>query len=378
MAERTLHVLLVEDNPGDVHLIRRMLSDAASAGAGSSPFDVTCVDTLAGGVRSLHANRSDVVLLDLSLPDSQGLNTLASMQAAAPEVPVVVLTGLADEDAALAAVQNGAQDYLVKGRVDPYALSNSIRYARERKQLLEALRDYSASLEERNAELDAFAHTVAHDLKDQVFTVAGNAALLLDEQAPPDPGEQEEMLRDILRSSQKMSQVIQELLLLSQVRRFDVASTPIDMASVLAEAQVRVSSLIAETNGELIVHDAVRWPPACGYAPWVEEIWYNYISNALRYGGRPPRVELGAERQDERHVCFWVRDNGPGLSAEQMARLFAEFTRVSNLSASGHGLGLSIVKRIVDKLGGEVGVRSQLGLGSEFRFSLPVAPCDKL
>jgi DNA-binding NarL/FixJ family response regulator len=185
MADRTIHVLLVEDNPGDVRLIRRMLADASAAGPESQPFAVTCVDTLAGGVRSVHAHNSDVVLLDLSLPDSQGLSTLTRMQAAAPAVPVVVLTGLADESAALAAVQNGAQDYLVKGHVDPYALANSIRYARERKQLLEALREYSASLEERNAELDAFAHTVAHDLKNQVFTVAGNAELLLDTLARP-------------------------------------------------------------------------------------------------------------------------------------------------------------------------------------------------
>ena len=293
MADRTIHVLLVEDNPGDAYLIRRMLADASVAGPESQPFDVTCVDTLAGGVRSVHAGKSDVVLLDLSLPDSQGLNTLTSMQAAAPAVPVVVLTGLADESAALAAVQNGAQDYLVKGHVNPNALSNSIRYARERKQLLEALRKYSASLEERNAELDAFAHTVAHDLKNQVFTVAGNAELLLDKQAPPEPQEQEEMLRDILRSAQKMSQVIQELLLLAQVRRADVATTEIDMPVVLAEARARIWSLLAETGGELIVDGAEQWPPACGYAPWVEEIWYNYISNALKYGGQPPPRRAG-------------------------------------------------------------------------------------
>lgn len=375
MADRTIHVLLIEDNPGDVHLIRRMLADAGSGTADREPFDLTCVDTLASGMRSVHDQPSDVVLLDLSLPDSQGLSTLARMQAAAPSVPVVVLTGLADESAALAAVQNGAQDYLVKGHVDPHALSNSIRYARERKQLLEALREYSTSLEERNAELDAFAHTVAHDLKNQVFTVAGNAELLLDKQAPPDAAEQEEMLHDILRSAQKMQQVIQELLLLAQVRRYDVPRTPIDMANVLAEVQARLWSLLAATGGELVLDTPDEWPTACGYAPWVEEIWYNYINNALKYGGRPPRVEVGAERQDERRISFWVRDNGPGLSAEQMARLFVEFTRIENVQTAGHGLGLSIVKRIVDRLGGEVGVQSQVGAGSVFRFTLPAAPC---
>ncbi len=381
MVDRTIHVLLVEDNPGDARLIRRMLADAGAGSAESQPFDVTCVDTLAGGVHSVHADGSDVILLDLSLPDSQGLNTLASMQAAAPAVPVVVLTGLADASAALAAVQNGAQDYLVKGHVDPYALSNSIRYARERKQLLEALREYSGNLEERNAELDAFAHTVAHDLKNQVFTVAGNAELLLDKQAPPPPAEQEEMLRDILRSAQKMSQVIQELLLLAQVRRSDVIVAEIDMRVVLAEVQARVWPLLEETGGELIVHGAEQWLGACGYAPWVEEIWYNYICNALKYGGQPPRVELGAEHADEQRVCFWVRDNGPGLSAEQMARLFVEFTRVGDGGQAsplpGHGLGLSIVKRIMDKLGGDVGVQSQPGAGSVFRFYLPAAPCSQ-
>ena len=224
-------------------------------------------------------------------------------------------------------------------------------------------------------------HTVAHDLKNQVFTVAGNAELLLDKLSPPEPAEQEEMLRDILRSAQKMTQVIQELLLLSQVRRSDVATTEIDMQAVLAEAQARVWSVLAKTGGELIVHHAEGWPPACGYAPWVEEIWYNYICNALKYGGRPPRVEVGADRPDGHRVCFWVRDNGPGLTADQMDRLFVEFTRVGDAGQAGqfhgYGLGLSIVKRIVDKLGGDVGVQSQLGIGSVFRFYLPAAPCGK-
>ena len=98
------------------------------------------------------------------------------------------------------------------------------------------------------------------------------------------------------------------------------------------------------------------------------------MSNALKYGGQPPRVELGATEQEDGTVRFWVRDNGHGLTPEEQARLFTPFTRLDQVSAKGHGLGLSIVRRIVEKMGGQVGVESQVGQGSTFVFTLPMAP----
>jgi signal transduction histidine kinase len=110
-----------------------------------------------------------------------------------------------------------------------------------------------------------------------------------------------------------------------------------------------------------------------GYAPWVEEVWVNYMSNAIKYGGCPPRVELGAEAQSKDGVRFWVRDNGRGISPEERDRLFTPFTRLSQIHVKGHGLGLSIVRRIVEKLGGAVTVESKVGRGSVFSFTLPAA-----
>jgi signal transduction histidine kinase len=126
--------------------------------------------------------------------------------------------------------------------------------------------------------------------------------------------------------------------------------------------------------------NATAWPVARGYGPWVEEVWANYISNAVKYGGQPPRIELGAtplppaNESGEGRVRFWVRDNGPGITPEDQARLFTPFTRLDQVRAAGHGLGLSIVRRIVEKLGGEVSVESQVGQGSTFSFTLPAAP----
>ena len=116
-----------------------------------------------------------------------------------------------------------------------------------------------------------------------------------------------------------------------------------------------------------------EWPSAMGHAPWVEEVWVNYLSNAIKYGGsesEPPRIELGAETQADGMIRFWVHDNGPGIAPEDQARLFTPFTRLDQARATGHGLGLSIVRRIAEKLGGQASVDSQVGQGSTFSFTL--------
>ena len=110
-----------------------------------------------------------------------------------------------------------------------------------------------------------------------------------------------------------------------------------------------------------------------GHQPWVEEIWVNYLSNAIKYGGRPPKVELGAMVLSNGMVRYWVRDNGPGISPEDQKRLFVPFTKLKQVNTKGHGLGLSIVQRIAAKLGGQVGVESKVGAGSLFWFTLPIA-----
>jgi len=136
MVERNMRVLLVEDNPGDARLIQEFLSDPKMAS-----FDIQVAERLSHGLKALSGGRFDVVLLDLSLPDSSGLDTLEKVLSRAPQVAIIVLTGLSDEDLALEAMRKGAEDYLVKGQVDEYLLSRAIRYAIERKRAGEALRE---------------------------------------------------------------------------------------------------------------------------------------------------------------------------------------------------------------------------------------------
>ncbi len=241
-----------------------------------------------------------------------------------------------------------------------------------RKQVEEQLRQYALQLEARNEELDAFAHTLAHDLRGLVSLIIGYAEMLEWGLQAFSPEALREHLRSIARSGQKMADILEALLLLATVRSQEVETQPLDMATIVADALSRLRDLVEQSGAEIILPEA--WPAALGYAPWVEEVWFNYISNAIKYGSQPPRVELGADFPPDSPgmVRFWVQDNGPGLTPEEQSRLFTPFTRLSS-EEKGYGLGLSIVKRIVEKLGGEVIVESAPGHGSRFAFTLPAA-----
>jgi len=235
-------------------------------------------------------------------------------------------------------------------------------------------RRYTAALEAQNAELDAFAHTVAHDLKNPLTSLIGYAAVLEERHAEMSGQTLQRLLHTLTRHACQMNTIIEEMLLLASVRGMEeVGIAPLDMGAIVTGVLKRVSYMIEEYKGEIVLSDS--WPAALGYAPWVEEIWVNYLSNALKYGGRPPRVELGATTQSGGMVRFWVRDRGPGLSLDEQARLFTPFERLHRELTAGHGLGLSIVQRIARRLGGGVGVESAgiAGQGSTFYFVLPAA-----
>lgn len=219
------------------------------------------------------------------------------------------------------------------------------------------------------ADLDAYAHTVAHDLKGPL-TVVMTAAGLMGEDLEEE--EMEGSRRLIARTAEKMTNIIGDLLLLSSVRDSeDTEIEPLDMQRVVAESVALLNYTMTGRGARLEMPE--QWPPALGYAPWVEGMWSNYITNAIKYGGRPPVITLGAEPMDEGKVKFWVRDNGPGIPPEKVPLLFRQHTQLRGRGAEGHGLGLSIVRRIAEKLGGEVGVESEVGKGSTFYFTLPAA-----
>lgn len=265
-----------------------------------------------------------------------------------------------------------------------------VRDITDRKATEVALRERTAELEVLNEQLDAFAHTVAHDIKDPLSGVVSLSTLIVEYLEDLEPARLREYLDAITENTMRLASIVDALLLLASVRQLEAINTePLDMGAIMANVQKRLAVLIAERQAVLILPKT--WPTVHSYGPWIEEVWANYVSNAVKYGGAPPQIELGFSIIDCRvsmpsadqaskskienppsKIRFWVRDNGFGLSAEQQERLFTKFTRLRD-AEPGHGLGLSITRNIVEKLGGEVGVESEVGQGSTFWFTLPVS-----
>jgi signal transduction histidine kinase len=219
-------------------------------------------------------------------------------------------------------------------------------------------------------ELRAFAYTVAHDIKSPLGIICGLAEVLADEGYAVSGEESRQTLHLINRHAFKLASVVDELLLLSSVRETDrILSDTLDMSALISSMMERLADIIEEEQAE--INMPASWPLAMGYGPWIEEVWVNYISNGIKYGGRPPRLELGATPQPDGTIRFWVSDNGNGIPPEDQVGLFTPFTRLDGTKVSGQGLGLSIVRRIIARLGGEVGIQSEPGKGSVFSFTLP-------
>ena len=351
------NILIVDDTPANLRLLADILSKAG--------YLVRPARDGETAVRSAQSAPPDLILLDIVMPHLDGYDVCQQLKAdeRTADIPIIFISALDNVEDKVKSFTNGGVDYITK----PFQSEEVL--ARVQTHL--TIRKLQMDLLEQISELNAFCYTVAHDLKSPLATVVGFSELLATSLASNDFDEQIRNIHIIQTAALKSSNIVDELLLLAKVRKEDVPCTAVNMAKVIAEVYTRLCHIIEENKAEIILPES--WPTVQSYAPWLEEVWANYISNALKYGGKPPSIKLGATKQADGTTKFWVQDNGNGLTTEEQNLLFTEFSRLNNNKASGHGLGLSIVQRIVTKLGGTVGVKSEVGQGSTFYFTLPFA-----
>lgn len=366
-----IRILLVEDNPGDARLLRETLREAEGF-----PFEMAHAERLGQAAGMLAGSPADVVLLDLSLPDAHGLDTVRRMLDAAPDIPIIVLTGTDDERLALQAVHAGAQDYLAKGRVDGPLLARSIRYAierkrleRERADLLHREQEARATAEAAVQARDEVLRVVSHDLGNYLSAASVNAAVLL--RLLPE-GEAEHLrprvagIRDALVQTQRLRQDLLDVASI-EAGRLAVEPEPHDPAVLLGEALELFAPVAAEHEIELVPSKPL--PTVLADRTRVLQVLGNLIGNAAKFTRAGGRIELRAEAADG-CVRVSVADSGAGIPAENLPHVFDRFWKVREGNRHGAGLGLAIARGIVEAHGGEIGVESTLGEGATFSFTL--------
>lgn len=345
-------ILVIEDD----EFVRQTLIDMLQLNG----FSVVAADNGTDGLALARRKPPTLIITDVNMPGMTGFELLEIFRddEVLRLIPVIVISAKVDRAATRRGMELGAADFITKPFTEAELL-HSIVTRLEKKELLD--------------ELDAFAHTVAHDLKNPLTTMNGRLEILGMLLETADKATLRHQLEEVTKSSARLVSIIEELLVLSGVRRQAVQCVPLDMAAIVTESLDRLGGILKAQQASVALPPA--WPVAVGYAPWVIHIWVNYISNAAKYGGTPPRITLGAARgATGAFVRFWVQDEGPGLDEAGRRKMFIPFTRISSVHATGHGLGLSIVRRIVEKLGGNVGVESAPGAGACFWFELPAAP----
>lgn len=369
--ERELRLLLLEDNAGDVRLMRETLSEAPGVS-----FSLEVAARLDDGLTRLAAETFDLVLLDLSLPDAHGLEALAAVRDAAPDLPVVVMSGSADEETAVRAVGEGAQDYLVKGRTEASLLARSVRYAISRHRMAAEL-DQS-----RRAQLDMrdqFLSHVSHELRSPLAAVYGFLRIVLDGLAGPLTDDQGQYLRVALQNLGRLESMIGDLLEATRVETGKLTVDPrrVEVQEVVGEV---IETLRAGANGQgiaLSAPAASTLPPVLADPGRLRQVLVNLVENAIKYTPSGGRIVVSCESPGEIRglVRISVSDTGSGIAKEALPHVFDRLYQGGqggSSSGAGLGLGLFICKELVGRQGGAIWAESEVGKGSTFHFTLPV------
>jgi signal transduction histidine kinase len=389
-------ILLIEDDMQDVDLIHDYLKK-------SKHFEVTLesADSLSEGLERLSEGKFDLVLSDLSLPDEQGLDTFRQLYAQCPEVPIIILSGLDDEEVAVTALSEGAQDYLIKGLFNSRQLIRAIRYAFERHQLRKELKQHTELFEkrvlERTAELQqakeaiavALAQekelselksriitTISHEYRTPLTTIASSAELLEVYRHKWDDDKQLKHFGRIQATVKHMTTLVNDVLFLNQAEfeKLSCCPTPLNLVAFLQELIDERQVTIGNKHHLIFTHVGEE-SQFLGDAKLLRQLLNNLIDNAIKYSPDGGTVSLSLTFE-ETQVIFSCLDEGIGIPVEEQQDLFKSFSRASNVGTiGGTGLGLSIAKKCVDLHKGQITVDSVVGQGTKLTVTLPLKQC---
>ena len=386
----SVRVLLIEDNLGDAVLIEQRLRSARDI-----RYTLDRTDRLKPGIDRMAAGDVDVVLLDLNLPDASGMATVDTVHTTYPGIPIVVLTGLEDRKLGTSAIRHGAQDFLSKARVSAELLSRTILHAIERQGLLTELRESESirrSMAARQMVLEQlselteiqrqFIDVVTHELRTPMTAIQSAVGLLLDGTLGDLEPKQRQFLEMIERNTVRLSRFATDVLSLSRLDadRYPIDATQTSLSSILAPPMDLVRQSAAD-KGVLVdfQSEALDELTVHADADAVAQVVTNLANNVVAHCPAGTTMKVTARPRGSQQVQVSIADDGPGIPPEALSRVFDRFYQSGRKSGPGYrgsGVGLSVCRSLVDKMGGRITVRSDPGGGAEFRFTLPTMPAD--
>lgn len=376
MTESSYHILLVEDNPGDALLLEDMLLDAPVIS-----FDIDVVERCDAAIEALSQKVYDVILLDLSLPDSHGIETVERIRTINTETPLIVLTGLSDEAVGLATLQAGAQDYLIKNELETHLVVRAIRFAIERQRAEQATRDWELTrmelLKEREiSDLKSqFITLVSHEFRTPLTIINTSSELLERYGDKLSVEKRNKHLGNIRESIQHITGLLDDVVLAGNVQTgtIRIEYQSFDLQQYLQEIIQTFQNSIHPTQNILFLpvgnHEKV-----ISDKHLLHEIVWNLLTNAVAYS--PPESKIMIQlKTGEESSMIQVSDQGIGIPKEDQERIYNVFYRGSNISnRSGTGLGLYIAKHCLDLLGGAIQFESEQKKGTTFYVTVPNSP----
>ncbi|MEB3281453.1 MAG: hybrid sensor histidine kinase/response regulator [Lyngbya sp.] len=385
MPASSVNILLIEDSLAEARLLQELLK-----GFQFNSFNLVHVKRLTEAIGLLTDQPTlvyDAILLDLTLPDSEGLNSLQPLLQCAPRVPIVVLTNTNDDELALEAVRRGAQDYLVKRQVSVETLVRSLRYAIERKQAMESLREVNQALshrvKEQTVELvkakeqhqmtSEFVSMMSHDFRNPLSTILLSTELLRDWEQNLTKEQKRSIFQRIRSAGKNLVQLLDEVILVGRadVDRLECLPAPLDL-ELFCEQLVEEARLEASSQHQIELNIQGEFTGTFWDESLLRHIFINLFSNAIKYSPQGGIIRLDAIAEDHTAI-FNLSDQGMGIPPHDLVKLFQAFHRASNVGKiSGTGLGLAIVKRCVEAHGGKISVESEVGVGTTFSVKLPL------
>jgi len=365
-------ILIVDDEAAQMHALCDSLR--------TTGYKTTGFTRPEAALSALATERFEVLLCDLNMPGLDGISLLREALKIDPDVVGIIMTGQGTIDTAIGAMKTGAFDYILK----PFRLSAilavltralSVRELRlENAELERSIKARSAELEAANQELDAFAHSVSHDLRAPLRAVAGCAGILEEDFGEGLGAAGQRLVRAIRADCQRMAQLIEDILAFSRLGRQPLKTRRVPLNELVSEVLLELRPAY---EGRAIQFSVSELGTAQGDPALLKQALVNLLNNAIKFTGKTERasVEVGLllDPAAEGNVYF-VKDNGAGFDMRHADKLFGVFERLHRQEEfEGTGVGLAIVQRIVQRHGGRVWAEGAVDRGATFYFSLPTA-----